>query len=381
MFNLISKSILLICFIISSHANSAMISEATKREIKIKLLDGIINGLKVAATPAYILGGLTGCVEAKQADSCPVFNHDAIDPDRYLNGAEITNLKELCSPQAIGYPDNFFNSSDFSLPSPCRQQLIKVIPWYTTIRGGVSSYERTLKNQFVKTIWLTMFVPRLTPSLTSESGLYCPSIENSLLGADEITSSFDYTKWLEGDYMDKRILNVIKGANIKVGFKSSELCNYSIAYFSQEDNNYYICRNDGDDITDYGIIGSAMTLAHELRHSVEIFDSGTLHVECSGGATNCDDGELGSYGTGTIFLDQLITGMRLLHSIATLDETKTDIIKSVKDSIFYICIYRSNILNKESNYFDTLSSYDVCDDPSDNDIQYFLEDNYYYSFD
>lgn len=360
--------------------NKSLMTDSQKRELKIQLIGGAITLLKVAAIPAVALASLTGCVDMKDAGTCPVFNYDFVDGSKFLSNREISKLKEFCSPKAIGYPENFFNSDDFSLPENCRSQLKDVIPWYSSIRDGVTTYENKLKNQYIKTIWMNLFIPRLSPSLTSASGLNCPDIELDLLGADEISDTFNYETWLAGDYMDKRLLNVIKGANIRTGFKSSDLCDSSIAYFSQEDNNFYICKSGEYNLTDFGVIGSGMTLAHELRHSADLFDSGTHHVDCSNGKTNCDEGELGAYGTGIIYLDQLLNGLRLLHNSSSDSSTKEQIITSAKSAINFICLYRSNILNRESVYFNTLSSYGVCSDPSDEEIQSFLGEQYLYEF-
>ena len=175
----------------------------------------------------------------------------------------------------------------------------------------------------------------------SEDGLDCASLEQDLFGASS-KEEYSLEKWLNGDLIHTDILDALLTMGIDIGFTDNDICKRSRTYMFYDHNNEVmgLCRTGSKALTDKSTVFITSTIIHELRHSHKIF--GTLashnHSCSTGGESNCDQGEYGSYGTELIFADQVLAGSKQILSDLSGDlQSKESINNLVKSSVGIMC--------------------------------------------
>ncbi len=359
-------------------------AELISRETKVEALGVAIKVAKVLSYGALPFTLLTGCVNVgKESDECPVFFNEELDNDSYLNATKITNLKRYCSPKAVNYPIKNYEDPSVDLPAKCVEALRASINWDSSAEGSLSDTEKNLKNIFIKGVWASLFIPRATPSLFTYGGraYSCNTLEKKFLGAEDFeTSGFDINKWNNGDYIQKRLLNILLGSGIKVGFKSSEVCSNGVMYYSESDNNVYICKANEEVTENYNASKIGSIIAHEIRHSSQIFSDGYTHVDCEFGEEACDRGEYGGYGVNVLYADQLNAGSKFLLEKITVPEARANLITNLHDySRTITCGFVPAIKDADNVLYDEIQEADFCNVFNTDTVDTFLIENYGYS--
>ena len=344
MFKIIQVSIALI----SLSKSYALVSETQLRDTQVKLWEAAESVSRILTKPAeIILGGLMGCQPPikNQTNRCPdnfIQDYKNYD-DKSLSESIVSELKTLCSPRSQGYPENDINNASASLTLECAEALNKLIPWRGNFDGDNVDTEREeeLKESFIKGVWGALFFHRVVPAAYSEDGLDCASLELDLFGASS-KEEYSLEKWLNGDLIHTDILDALLTMGINIGFTDNEICKKSRTYMFYDHNHEVmgLCRKGSKALTDKSTVFITSTIIHELRHSHKIF--GTLashnHSCPTGGESNCDEGEYGSYGTELIFADQVLAGSKqILSDLPGNSQSKASINNLVKSSVGIMC--------------------------------------------